>query len=64
MDEVWVALFGLLATVVAQIVGLAYWLGKKFATIDKRFEEVDMRFQAVERQIADLRAEMDKRLPR
>ncbi|WP_193322630.1 hypothetical protein [Pyrobaculum calidifontis] len=61
MDEVWIALFGLLATVVAQIVGLAYWLGRKFATIDERFEEVDMRFKAVERQIADLRAEMDKR---
>jgi len=54
VDEVWIALFGLLATVVGQIVGLAYWLGRKFAT-------VDMRFQAVERQIADLRAEMDKR---
>jgi len=61
VDEVWIALFGLLATVVAQIVGLAYWLGRKFATIDERFEEVDMRFKAVERQIADLRAEMDKR---
>jgi len=34
------AVLGLEATIVAQIAGLAYWLGRKFATIEERFREI------------------------
>jgi len=42
------AVLGLAVTIVVQIAGLAYWLGRKFATIEERFREIDRRFSEVD----------------
>jgi len=42
------AVLGLAVTIVVQIAGLAYWLGRKFANIEERFREIDRRFSEVD----------------
>jgi len=46
------AVLGLAVTIVVQIAGLAYWLGRKFATIEERFREIHRRFEEVDRRFS------------
>jgi len=48
------AVLGLAVTIVVQIASLAYWLGKKFATIEERFREIDKRFGEVDRRFGGI----------
>jgi len=60
------AVLGLAVTIVVQIAGLAYWLGRKFATIEERFKEIDRRFEEVDKRFErlelDLREEIGRAL--
>jgi len=47
-----IAVLGLAVTIVVQIAGLAYWLGRKFATIEERFREIHRRFEEVDRRFS------------
>jgi hypothetical protein len=48
VDEVVISLITTVASVVASISSLAYWLGKKFASIDAKFKLVDERFRSID----------------
>jgi len=48
------AVLGLAVTIVVQIAGLAYWLGRKFATIEERFREIDRRFSEVDERFEEI----------
>jgi len=48
----------------ATIVGVAYWLGRKFAEIDKRFEMIELRFKLIDerfKSIDDQFKQVDRR---
>jgi hypothetical protein len=45
---------GTIITIIVSIVSLAYWLGRKFATIDARFKGIDERFESLEKAIRNL----------
>jgi len=49
-----IAVLGLAVTIVVQIAGLAYWLGRKFAAIEERFREIDRRFREVDRRFSEV----------
>jgi len=49
-----IAVLGLAVTIVVQIAGLAYWLGRKFATIEERFREIHRRFEEVDRRFSGI----------
>jgi len=44
----------------ATIVGLAYWLGRKFESIESRFREIDRRFERIEDAIEGVKAKIDR----
>jgi len=48
------AVLGLAVTIVVQIAGLAYWLGRKFAAIEERFREVRRRFEEVDKRFGEI----------
>lgn len=52
----------------ATVIGIAYWLGKKFSEIDyrfrlidERFKVIDARFEQIDRRFDELRGYVDKR---
>ena len=47
--ELLLTAIGTIGAVATSTAVLAYWLGRKFAEIDKRFEEVDRRFNTLAR---------------
>ena len=56
------AILGTLLTILASLISLAYWLGRKFAQVDARFKAIDERFKAVEGGVNALRREFDEKL--
>jgi len=56
------AILGTLLTILASLISLAYWLGRKFAQVDARFKAIDERFKAVEGGVNALRKEFDEKL--
>jgi len=59
-----IAVLGLAVTIVVQIAGLAYWLGKKFATIEEKFGEIDKRFEEVDRRFEKLEQDLREEVRR
>jgi hypothetical protein len=47
-NEVLIGAIATIASVVASISSLAYWLGRKFASIDARFKVIDERFKLMD----------------
>ncbi len=47
-----------LLTVVISVISLAYWLGRKFASIDMKFEEIDNKFRKIDERLKELRQEI------
>jgi len=45
---------GTIGAVAASTASLAYWLGRKFAEIEKRFAEIDKRFEEFDRRFNEL----------
>lgn len=43
-----------IATIVASIASLAYWLGRKFAEIDHRFKDIDRRFEEIDKRFSEI----------
>ena len=56
------AILGTLLTILASLISLAYWLGRKFAQVDARFKAIDERFKAVEGGVNALRREFGEKL--
>jgi len=59
-----IAVLGLAVTIVVQIAGLAYWLGKKFAAIEERFREIDRRFEEVDKRFEKLEQDLREEVRR
>ncbi len=59
MDELTLAVLGLAVTIVVQIAGLAYWLGRKFAVIEERFGEVDRRLGEVDKRFEEVNRRLE-----
>ena len=55
-----IAVLGLAVTIVVQIAGLAYWLGRKFAAIEERFREIDRRFEEVDKRFEEIGKRFEK----
>jgi hypothetical protein len=49
--DILITILGTLIPTLISIISLAYWLGKKFETIDKRFELINEKFKDVENKI-------------
>jgi len=52
--ELLLTAIGTIGAVVASTASLAYWLGRKFAEIEKRFAEIDRRFEEFDRRFNTL----------
>jgi hypothetical protein len=62
-----VTILSILIPVITSIATLAYWLGRKFASIEERFERIDERFEKIEERfekIDERFKEMDERFER
>jgi len=55
-----IAVLTLAVTIVVQIAGLAYWLGRKFAAIEERFREIDRRFEEVDKRFKEIDKRFEK----
>jgi len=44
----------------ATIVGLAYWLGKRFESIESRFREIDHKFERIEDTVEGVKAKVGR----
>ena len=64
VDELALAVLGLVATIVVQIAGLAYWLGRKFAVIEERFREIDNKFKEVDERFEKLERSLREEVKR
>jgi hypothetical protein len=49
--DILITILGTLIPTLISIISLAYWLGKRFETIDKRFELINEKFKDVENKI-------------
>ncbi len=54
IDEVMIAIIGLYITIIAQVAGIAYWLGRKFMEIDARFRDIDRRFKEIDKRFEEI----------
>jgi hypothetical protein len=48
----------------ATVIGVAYWLGRKFTEIDYRFRLIDERFEQIDKRFDDLKNYIDSRVER
>jgi len=46
------------------VIGIAYWLGRKFTEIDYRFRLIDERFEQIDKRFDDLKNYIDSRVER
>ena len=49
-----IGFIGTIVTVIASASTLAYWLGRKFVSIDAKFREIDSRFEELNRKISNV----------
>ncbi|MEM1637921.1 MAG: hypothetical protein QW247_09450 [Pyrobaculum sp.] len=62
VSEILISTAATVASVVASVAALAYWLGRKFATIDMKFREMDNRFREVENKFNAKFDEVNRRI--
>jgi hypothetical protein len=48
----------------ATVIGIAYWLGRKFTEIDYRFRLIDERFEQIDKRFEELKNYIDSRVDR
>ncbi|MEZ0345590.1 MAG: hypothetical protein ABWK01_03485 [Infirmifilum sp.] len=59
MSELPYQLIGELATILASIASLAYWLGRKFTEIDSRFRGIESRLDGVDERLGRVESRLD-----
>jgi hypothetical protein len=48
----------------ATIIGVAYWLGRKFAEVENRFEDIDKKFKLIDKRFDELEERLSRRIER